>query len=476
MRPDTFFARLNRAANRGGRLVLVGRGPSSRFLDTDALGAEDLLVGYNLPELHERPVDIVYSTRREEQPPAPIQVLSLEALREHADPDRPLLRVGSIGFGLGELLVAIERHIDRPLTALLFGFDFRAATPDDDILKSSRGLDTMQRQIDVNAQRDIFFKLRPLFERLKLVHAGFDRESDADPRHALAESLADAPSAVEVVAEITTNHFGDRERLDLLIRGAAAAGADSIKLQARDVERFHTEDKLSEPYRSPFGHTYREYRHALELDDASIVGARDLAAELGMGTFFSALDRPSFERLRDLGFTRLKLPSTISEHRAYLQWAAEQQLPELVISTGMTDEHFERFVLETFRDQPRLYLLHCVSSYPTAPNATNIAVVRHYRDLAREHRNLVPGYSSHDIGSFGCALAVAAGAMMIEKHVKIGSTSWAHFDDTALDVQHELPDFVRTVRAAERVCGAERKRVQPTEHHKYAVATGPHAE
>ncbi|MCB9902766.1 MAG: N-acetylneuraminate synthase family protein, partial [Planctomycetes bacterium] len=177
---------------------------------------------------------------------------------------------------------------------------------------------------------------------------------------------------------------------------------------------------------------------------------------------------------RSLGVDRLKLPSTISEHKDYLEYAAAQDIPELVISTGMTDEAYERFVLSTFTRQERLYLLHCVSSYPTSPSFTNIAVVRRYSELARRMPHLVPGYSSHDVGSFGCALAVAAGARMIEKHIKIGSTSWAHFDDTALDVQHEFPEFVRTIRAAHRVCGSDAKTIQASEHHKYKVVTGPH--
>lgn len=473
------FARIERCATQGGRAILVGRGPSSRFLEPDSLGRDDLLIGYNLPEVQGRPVDIVYSTHAEERPDDHDHVLTLGDVRAFA-PDRPLLRIGSIGFGLGELLTALDLLFSKksePLTLILVGFDFRAATSDDDILKSSRGMDNMQRQIDVNAQRDIFFKLKPLFSHLRIVHAGFDRESDADPRHVMSETAAPYEwdrSQVEVVAEITTNHFGDLDRLTRLIRGAAASGADSVKLQARDVASFYDAAALAAPYASPFGSTFADYRYALELSDGTIREAKALCERLGMTLFFSALDRPSFERLRSLGIDRIKLPSTISEHRDYLAYVAAQDIEELVISTGMTDEAYERFILETFTRQERLYLLHCVSSYPTSPSFTNIAVVRHYWRLAQQHPHIVPGYSSHDIGSFGCALAVAAGARMIEKHIKIGSTSWAHFDDTALDVEQEFPEFVRTIRAAIRTCGSETKTVQAAEHHKYRRSSGPH--
>jgi sialic acid synthase SpsE len=36
---------------------------------------------------------------------------------------------------------------------------------------------------------------------------------------------------VKIVAEITTNHFGDRQRLEAMIRASKLAGADYVKLQ-----------------------------------------------------------------------------------------------------------------------------------------------------------------------------------------------------------------------------------------------------
>ena len=39
-------------------------------------------------------------------------------------------------------------------------------------------------------------------------------------------------------------------------------------------------------------------------------------------------------------------------------------------------------------------------------------------------------------------LAIAAGATVIEKHIKIGHTPWMHFDDTAIDAELELPSFI----------------------------------
>ena len=114
-------------------------------------------------------------------------------------------------------------------------------------------------------------------------------------------------------------------------------------------------------------------------------------------------------------------------------------------------------------------MLQCSSSYPTPPEACQLSVVRHY-DKIKDQVNgeLYPGYSSHDVGSLGCMLAVAAGARMVEKHVKLGNLDWVHFDGVALDLyDDQFKDFVKDVRRAEVMAGTETKKIHPSEHHKY---------
>ena len=112
--------------------------------------------------------------------------------------------------------------------------------------------------------------------------------------------------------------------------------------------------------------------------------------------------------------------------------------------------------------------MQCVSSYPTHLNDANVSVVRHYHDLSKKYKNIIPGYSSHDIGSLCSCLAVAAGAMMIEKHVKYGNTPWAHFDNVAIDLlTNNFNQFVSDIRQTEIALGDEIKEVLDSENHKY---------
>jgi N-acetylneuraminate synthase len=148
-----------------------------------------------------------------------------------------------------------------------------------------------------------------------------------------------------------------------------------------------------------------------------------------------------------------------------MQQIAKEYTGTLVISTGYTDKSYEDYILETFQND--IYLLHCVSAYPTPANQCNVGVVQHYHKHL-SHRGVIPGYSSHDVGSFASQLAVAAGARMLEKHVKLENSDWIHFDNVAIGLRNgEFAKFVADIRHAEVILGSSEKKILTCEHHKY---------
>ncbi|MEK7650693.1 MAG: N-acetylneuraminate synthase family protein [Patescibacteria group bacterium] len=280
--------------------------------------------------------------------------------------------------------------------------------------------------------------------------------------------MLDNKNKVLIVAEITTNHLGDIERLKKMVRLAKESGADLVKIQKRNIETFYAPGQLSKEYSSPFGHTWKDFRYGIELSAEDIQELDDECKKVGIDWFASVLDLESFELLKPFNKKLLKLPSTISEHKDFHAKIAEQHDGHVVISTGYTSHEYEEHIQKTFKNSEKLYLLQCTSAYPTPPEDCGISVIRRYVDLSKKNPKIVPGYSSHDHGSLGCMLAVAAGARMIEKHVKIGDTPWMHFQDVALDLENgEFAKFVQDVRKAEIMCGDEVKTIKPSEWHKY---------
>jgi sialic acid synthase SpsE len=277
---------------------------------------------------------------------------------------------------------------------------------------------------------------------------------------------------VLTVAEFTNNHLGSEERLRKMVALAKEAGADMIKVQKRDVASFYKPEELASPYQSPFGTTLRDYREGVELNDHLFEVLIEECTAHEIVWFASVLDYPSLEYLMKFDPVLVKLPSTISNHRDYLQQVARDFNGDVVISTGFTDRSYEDFVLNTFLTGRNLFLLQCTSSYPAPPESCQIGVVRHYEELSvvLNKPTIIPGYSSHDIGNIGSMLAVAAGAKMIEKHVKLGNAEWVHFDGVALDLlDNTFHQFVQDVRKAQLMTGSKVKQIHHQEHHKYSV-------
>lgn len=274
-------------------------------------------------------------------------------------------------------------------------------------------------------------------------------------------------SRVVIVAEFTSNHFGDSETLIEMIKQAKMAGADAIKLQKRDVDTFYSAEKLQEPYISKFGSSLREYRTGVELDKEQIVMALEECDRYDLPLFFSVLDRASYEYLSFLSPYLIKLPSTISNHKNYFEFIKKHHTGGIVVSTGMTDQYYEQQILEL--DVDHLFLLQCTSAYPTPPSEVNLNVISHYRELSdMVSIELIPGFSSHDPGSLGCQLSVGYGARMIEKHVKLKTEQWNHFDVVALSLEDQsFAKFCADIRLAEKYAGIGHKNITKSEHHKY---------
>jgi len=67
-------------------------------------------------------------------------------------------------------------------------------------------------------------------------------------------------------------------------------------------------------------------------------------------------------------------------------------------------------------------------------------------------------------------MSVAAGAKMVEKHVKLGNVDWVHFDGVALDLlDGSFDNFIKDINKAALMCGRKTKQIHHQEHHKYEV-------
>ena len=379
-------------------------------------------------------------------------------------------------------VMKIAKNRERKLKVYMLGFDFNYedessyTIPSLEDKKEEEGL---YRRAILGNQENILINLINSFassEHLEINHVGDKAYSTISTQEFLNSEKGNlkrkipskAQYQVKIVAEITTNHLGNKDLLVEMIRRAKESGADFVKVQKRNVETFYSKSELESYYFSDYGNTFRDYRNGLELSKEDFIYLDEECKKIGIEWFASILDKESLDFILEFKPKLIKIPSTISEFSEYHDYVAERYTGDIVISTGLTSVEYEDYILNKFKNNSKIYLLQCTSSYPTKDEDCSVSVVRHYRDLSKSNNRIIPGYSSHDLGSRASCLALAAGAMMIEKHVKMRSVFWSHFDSVSLSLENEeFANFVEDIRSAEVICGSEDKQIKDSEHHKY---------
>ncbi|KAM8703454.1 hypothetical protein ACLKA7_008129 [Drosophila subpalustris] len=126
------------------------------------------------------------------------------------------------------------------------------------------------------------------------------------------------------------------------------------------------------------------------------------------------MDERSLDFLADLKVPFIKIGSGDANNFPLLIKAASMKIP-LIISTGMQTMSTVDKIVEIMNQAGNdMYsLMHCVSSYPTAPSDCNLRMIP---TLMQRFPNVIIGYSGHELGVCITKAAVLLGARIIERH------------------------------------------------------------
>jgi N-acetylneuraminate synthase/N,N'-diacetyllegionaminate synthase len=263
-----------------------------------------------------------------------------------------------------------------------------------------------------------------------------------------------------IIAEIGVNHDGSTERALELVHLAASAGADAVKLQ------IFRADTLMHPS-SAFAAYQRErvtdadpieMLRRYELSDMAIekiVAAIRASGLIPIATPFSPGDVDIIERL-DLPAIKIASPDIVN--LPLLRCVARTRKP-LLVSTGAATMDEVRRSAQWLTDlHVPFVLLHCTSSYPVAADDANLCWIA---ELAAGFA--VPiGFSDHTTDVTCGALAVAAGACIIEKHLTYDCTATGP-DHSASADPRTFAQYISVIRSAEILRGRPGKRVLSAE-------------
>lgn len=270
--------------------------------------------------------------------------------------------------------------------------------------------------VDIDTPLDLRIAEAILHHRARIPARSASEGVNASPGRLRADFLLNRPAPF-IIAEAGVNHDGDLAAALQLVAAAARAGADAVKFQAFRADKLVSTDAAACDYQR--GHADATTQHAmlrkLELPRAAFEQLKRAADDAGIAFLATPFDADQLAMLVDLGVPALKLASTDITNVPLLAAAARSGLP-VIASTGAADlDEVRRAVAVLSESTAAPVLMHCVSRYPTPFSDANLSAIA---TLKREF-GLPVGYSDHTREVSTGALAVAAGAVLLEKHLTL---------------------------------------------------------
>lgn len=256
---------------------------------------------------------------------------------------------------------------------------------------------------------------------------------------------------VYVIAEMSANHGGKLEHALRIVREAALAGADCLKIQTYtadsltidcDNEYFRIRGGLWDGYKL-YG-LYREAGTPYEWQ-AQI---KEECERCGIDFLSTPFDSHAVDFLEGLGAQAYKIASFELVDLPLIAYAASKGKP-MLLSTGMGSPEEIQDAVDTCRNagNGQIVLLKCCSEYP-APWAD-----MHLGNIPdmRERFQVPVGLSDHSMGSLGAVVGVTLGACVVEKHVRLKGVESADSKfSMAMDEFAGMVEAVRNARLAAR--------------------------
>lgn len=265
-----------------------------------------------------------------------------------------------------------------------------------------------------------------------------------------------------VIAELSANHNGSLDLALETISAAKACGADAVKFQTYtpdtmtldlDSDEFVVKGGLWNGYKLydlyKWAHTPFEWHKALF----------EHARKIGITAFSTPFDESAVDLLESLNAPAYKIASFELLDIPLIRYVANTGKP-MIISTGNANENEIEEAVDAAREAgcKELVLLHCISSYPTPVEQSNLR-----RITAISHRfGVTTGLSDHTFGTTAAVASVALGAAVIEKHFILRRSDGG--PDSAFSLEpEEFSQLCSNVKDTSRALGVGRFERQPAE-------------
>ncbi len=225
-----------------------------------------------------------------------------------------------------------------------------------------------------------------------------------------------------VIAEISANHMGDFSRAIDLVGYAVEAGAIAVKLQTYTADTMTIDSDLPD-FRINNSESLWNGRTLYDLYGEACTpwdwheAIFSVARKAGLHAFSSAFDESSVDFLEHLEVPCYKIASFENTFVPLLEKVRDTNKP-VIVSCGLAsmDEIRTAHAALAQASPERVCLLACTSSYPADIADCNLLRIPALRNAFPDSE---VGLSDHTIGNTAAIAAVALGATVFEKHLKL---------------------------------------------------------
>lgn len=257
---------------------------------------------------------------------------------------------------------------------------------------------------------------------------------------------------IYIIAEMSANHAGKIENALEIVRQAAKAGADCVKIQTYtadtitidcDNEYFQIQGGLWDGYK--LYDLYTDAGTPWEWQER----IKQECEACGVDFLSTPFDDTAVDFLESIGCEAYKIASFELVDIPLIEHAASKGKP-MIISCGMGSVEEIRDAVEACQKvgNNQVVLLKCCSEYPANWNDMHLANI-----LDMQQKFGVPvGLSDHSMGSLGAVVGVSLGACVVEKHVCLSRKMKNPDSEFSMEMQ-EFAQMVKDVRNAVLIRG-----------------------
>jgi N-acetylneuraminate synthase/N,N'-diacetyllegionaminate synthase len=265
-----------------------------------------------------------------------------------------------------------------------------------------------------------------------------------------------------IIAEAGINHNGKIELAKKLIDIAVKADVDAIKFQtakAEDVviKKIEMPDYAKKNNEKIITQLEMIKKYELKYKDFSML--KDYCDKRGIIFLSTPHSFDAIDFLDDL-VSAYKFGSGDITNIPTLKYAAKKGKP-IILGTGMATLQEVKDAVNAikFEKNEQIIALHCTTNYPCPLEEVNLrAMITMQKEL-----DCLIGYSDHTLNYIVPIMAIALGAVVIEKHFTI-DRNLPGPDHLASLEPNELKNMVLKIRKAEKILGSYDKK--PTDSEK----------